>query len=441
MRNRGAGLPSVIVTILVAVSSFSGCGGPASGPATSPPSEEYVRHRDAAVALYRQRELRKSLAEVARMLQAEPERREPYEMASQLYVELADDAAAVRFFEIVTRQHPEVATAWQFRGFHEFRQNQWKAALDSYRRASELDPEDSESFFRQGLIHQTLGDFDSALAGLRKAHELAPAAPIPAARLSRVLRITGSYDEAERVVTATLEASPRSADLHYALGQIRLRQGRDEEAEAEFRRSIALDPYRWDAHYDLARLLIRAGRDEEGRAEELRAERLRDYAESRQSLLRLAAARPDDPAVALELAESDVTEGNLAEAERWTARAEQLGAPLERVAVLRAEVSLRRGSPADARAELARLGPRAEAEPRARLVRASLDLAAGNVDAALSHAREAVSQAKPDRALLRRAADVFRRAGRTERADSLLTRAAGTPRGLAAEGMAGMRSD
>jgi tetratricopeptide (TPR) repeat protein len=426
-----------------ALLAVAGCGGEPEAPTGESEIAEaalalHREHFERATTLYSQGELQEALSQAARALVASPQNPDTYALISQIYIELGDDEGALGFFEIATRNYADLDEPWYYRGYHLFRLDKWAEALEAFEKASEIDPEDPRHHFRQGLIRQTMGDFEGAQASLGRANELDPSDAITAARYSRVLRVSGDYDEAERVVSEALAASPDSSDLHYALGQLRLRQGKDAEAEAAFRRAIAISPNRSDAHHDLSRLLTRTGREDEGRRERLRAERLRDYADVQLSLSRLFSARPDDPEVVLALAELELTEHNPASAMRWLSRAENLVGVNDRVAGLRVETAVMIGDPEGARVEATRLAD--SSDPRALLARSTLALASGEWSEGLRLLEDAVATAPEDRCFLRRAADLYERVGKNEEFEALVNRAAAVEWKLAAEAAPGMRS-
>jgi len=436
-------MPAVVVAMTAMLLAALGCG----GGSDEPPGEAEIaeaalalhrEHLERARDLYGQGNLQEALGQAARALVAVPQDPESFALISQLYIELGDDEGALGFFEIATRNYAELEEPWYYHGYHLYRLDRWAEALVSFERASEIDPEDPRHHFRQGLIRQTMGDFEGALVSLGRANELDPTDALTAARYSRVLRVDGDYTAAERVVSEALAASPDSSDLRYAQGQLRLRQGRDGEAEAAFRRAIAISPNRSDAHHDLARLLSRTGREDEGRREGLRAERLRDYADVRLSLSRLFSARPDDVEVVLALAELELTEHSPASALRWLTRAESLAGATDRTAALRVEIALQIGDPEGARLEATRLAD--STDPRALLARATLALASGEWSEGLRLLEDAVATAPEDRCFLRRAADLYERVGKPSEFEALLNRAATVEWKLAAEAAPGMRS-
>ena len=290
--------PIFATVLIIASAALTGCGANADPEAARAAQREHLAK---GRALHERGDPAGAVRQAARALVALPTDPISYGLVSRLYVELDDDETAIGFFELIARDHGDLAEPWHYKGFHEFRLGRWADALESFAKAEAIAPDDPRNPFRQGLVLQAMGDFDGARERLQRAFDLDPGDAVTAARLSRVMRVTGDYDAADRVVTDAVVDSPDSAELHYSLGQLRMRQGRDGEAEAAWRRAIGLDRTRWDAHHDLARLLARTGREDEGRREQLKADRLRDYADVVGAMTRRVTERPDDTDAVLAL--------------------------------------------------------------------------------------------------------------------------------------------
>jgi Flp pilus assembly protein TadD len=420
--------------MLIVAAALAGCGADADPEAAR---AAHRQHLAEGRALHERGDPAGAVRQAARALVALPTEPLSYGLVSRLYVELDDDETAIGFFELIARDHGDLAEPWHYKGFHEFRLGRWADALQSFRRAEANAPDDPRNPFRQGLVLQTMGDFDGARERLQRAFDLDPGDAVAAARLSRVLRVTGDYDAADRIVVDALIDSPDSAELHYSLGQLRLRQGRNGEAEAALRRAIAIDRLRWDAHHDLARLLSRTGRDGEGRREGLTADRLRDYADVVGAMNRRVSERPNDPEAVLALAELELTEHNLEDAKRWMVRGRELAGPSKRLAALGLELAILDGDLA--RAEPLASAVRDDPGPGAGLALAAFDLATDRTEDALRRLEAAVADAPAERSFLRRAADLYAAAGRNEQSDKLHVRASAIPWDEALD-VPGMRS-
>jgi len=381
---------------------------------------------NAAADLYREGKFDRALESAIASLDQSPGSVEPYRMVSKIFTDTGREREGIGFFAELARRDPDRRQAWLYKGYHEFHLNMWEPALESFRRASSLEPRDAEAHSRSGMILEYMGDLDGAAAEFRAAYDLEPSSARYATRHAKALRMSGDYQGAERVIEETLALAPESGDLHYALAQIRLRQQRPADAELALRRAIELDPRNAAARKDLAGQLARAGNEAAARDELEIADRLDDYERSRRLLLERVGVKTGDPLLAVLLAELELTAGQLDQALQWYARAEALGGPDARIRAGRAEALFRLGRYEEGQLELARLPD--GRDPRAAMARAAAHEQRGEMDAALRLAKDAVSTAEADRNVLLRASDLCARAGGAPEARDLSRRAAATPR-------------
>ena len=354
---------------------------------------------------------------------------QPYTWVSRLFSDLGRDEEALPYFGRLATAHPELALPWFYKGVNEFELSRFDDALRSFERATELDPWDPKAYYRKGVVLQRQGDFRAAAVALRESYGLGPA-PETAKRLADIFRVTGNYDEAEQVVAVGLRDAPDSADLHHAKGLLELRAEKTTAAESSLRRAIELDPELVAAHRDLSRLLFRSGREEEARRAKALADRLVDYRRARRELgTRVATGR--DPRDRMLLAEVELTGGRVRDALILYSQALAEGAGEPRLLAGQAEALFRAGDRARGEQVLAQL--QGQSGPRIELARATGLMAAGDPDQALEILDRALAEAPRERELLRRAADVYRMAGRTAEADRLLEQSATLPRLSAAE--------
>ncbi len=114
--------------------------------------------------------------------------------------------------------------------------NDLAAAEASYRRALELDPDNTYALYEYGLDLIWWGRPDEAMVRLRRGHELNPLSPQPLLGISWVYLFTRQYDKGLEYSQAVLELAP---DNIFALGNIPwakfailMQQGRYAEAAA-----------------------------------------------------------------------------------------------------------------------------------------------------------------------------------------------------------------
>ncbi len=406
------------------------CGpGEEPAPAPGPPKSDALpaparAHVQRALEAQRQGEIEAALQEAVAALELVPDNPSLYRLLSKLFTDAGLDEGAIAFFEEVATRYPSRPEPWLYRGFHEYHRHLWDEALRSFARAAELDPADPEPHLRRGLILQYMGRFEEALDAFRAAYAREGSAAT-AARVVEILRVMGRYEEAEQQAREILAREPDQSRLQLEAARLALHRGDDEAAEAHLRRALELEPTLAEARRDLAGILLRSGRAEAGRLEQLLAERLTDYVETKAFLMERLGANPEDPSVALYLAELELGGGRPDQALRWFERAARLGASPERVAAGRAETLALMGQLEGAERELLRSAGGARAE----LARATLLLRQGAREAALAALEQALGAPETlDRDALYRAADRLRDLGQASRWVELMARASGVAR-------------
>ena len=150
---------AIAATVLTAAAALTACGADADPEAAR---AAHRAHLAEGRALHERGDPAGAVRQAARALVALPTEPLSYGLVSRLYVELDDDETAIGFFELIARDHGELAEPWHYKGFHEFRLGRWEDALRSFAKAEAIAPDDPGNAFRQGLVLQAMGDFDGA---------------------------------------------------------------------------------------------------------------------------------------------------------------------------------------------------------------------------------------------------------------------------------------
>ena len=125
----------------------------------------------------------------------------------------------------------------------------------------------SQLYVGIGRLAQVEGDFDGAVDAFRRAVQLNPNDVNMHRELALAYAGQGAVDEAFIELTAALLLSPRNAEVFADIGRLFLDAGRDAEALPPLYRALALAPERYEARYALATALTRIGRGDEAARE------------------------------------------------------------------------------------------------------------------------------------------------------------------------------
>ena len=109
-----------------------------------------------------------------------------------------------------------------------------------FKRAIELDPEDSWAHSAYGSYLQKVGRFDEAINEKKRTRELAPTNAAEISNLGWTYYYAGKYPEAIAVYKQAMELNPRFPWAHVGLGRTYLSKGQHEEAIAELNNAISL---------------------------------------------------------------------------------------------------------------------------------------------------------------------------------------------------------
>jgi arylsulfatase A-like enzyme/Flp pilus assembly protein TadD len=133
-----------------------------------------------------------------------------------------------------------------FRSFEDAHRDLRAGRLDSARRSLErlvaADPGNSVFCANLGQVYRLQRSFSRAVELYRRAVALAPDDPDARYNLAVTLREAGRLEEAQAAVQEAIRRDPGRPEAHNALGIVFWSRGRPKEALAEFDRAAALDP-------------------------------------------------------------------------------------------------------------------------------------------------------------------------------------------------------
>lgn len=189
------------------------------------------------------------------------------------------DASAALYDELL-KEHPEAPQAHYGRGRVDAMRGRPAAAVERFRRATELFTGFGAAYYALGLAYRDLGQADDARAALQayETHRM-DAPPLddpvmarmrqlktgPLARLAEGVHLgqAGDIEGAIREHEAALEGDASLAQAHANLISLYGRAGRWDKAEEHYRAAVALAPGLAEAHYDYGVTLVEQRRPRE----------------------------------------------------------------------------------------------------------------------------------------------------------------------------------
>jgi len=192
------------------------------------------------------------------------------------------------------------------------------AAIKSYRRALELDPEHEEA--RLGLAVALLENknFAEAAEHFKYLRQCQPDNASVQTGLAESLDGLGQQAEAEQLVDAVLARQPNFGPALSLRGQIAFRSGQLAEAETWLRQALQHRPMDHRARYSLSLCLQWNGKEEEGQRESRQLQQMDDdLARFNEIVTKDIAQRPTDPALHCALGQILLRGGQREEGLRW----------------------------------------------------------------------------------------------------------------------------
>lgn len=247
------------------------------------------------------------------IMQADSTLEEQLAAAVQTY-ETGELDQALAMAQRLCLSHPDVAMVHNVHGVIAAERGDRQTAIDSYRRAIELDPGNCDVHFNLGNVLRSNGDLNGALASYRAALQYRPNDTDALFNMAGVLRGLGDLGNATKMYQVLVELAPDDPEAHNNLGGVLHRQGRTEAAIRCFRRALQLRPQFVNAHDNLCEVLEKTDQLAELRQAVLAAEQqcppknkpialrkarllCRDhkYAEARKVLANIAKFHPSQP--------------------------------------------------------------------------------------------------------------------------------------------------
>jgi tetratricopeptide (TPR) repeat protein len=192
-----------------------------------------------------------------------------------------DYTAAVGYFEEALRLAPDATEihyplGLAYRGLGDQELAERHMLRRGTKRAPMVDPMMAtlETLAKGWRIHQNRGtnyfqkgSYDLALEEFRRAVELAPDEPVARNNLGSALTALGDFEGAEREYRAALDIDLADSMAHFNLGTLRARADRDDDAIEHYRAALESNPDYLKARFNLANALCRAGEFENAAAQ------------------------------------------------------------------------------------------------------------------------------------------------------------------------------
>lgn len=138
-------------------------------------------------------------------------------------------------------------------------------ARELYEMSAEAHPGKVETWSKLGVVNLKLKDNHGASEAFRRATDLDPQNSYVRRMLGLAYMLDGNLGDAENALRKAVELAPDDAYAHTIFGNLAFEQGQFGEAESHNRAAIVADPTLSEPYYNLAFLCVRNGKLKEAR--------------------------------------------------------------------------------------------------------------------------------------------------------------------------------
>jgi tetratricopeptide (TPR) repeat protein len=149
---------------------------------------------------------------------------------------------ALQSYKKAIELDPENSDTWMSQGGASNNLGRYDEALQSYKKAIELDPKKPDIWMSQGDTLYNLRRYDEALQSYKKTIELDPGNPGAWMSQGDTLNSLECYDEALKSYKKTIELDPKNSHTWMSQGMVFKNLGRYNEALRSCKKAIELDP-------------------------------------------------------------------------------------------------------------------------------------------------------------------------------------------------------
>lgn len=187
------------------------------------------------------------------------------------YIHMGHSDWARTVLESLAKQDPKDADYPYWLGRLDYDAQSYNDAINHFKDAVRLAPEMARAYDNLGLCYYQQNQNALAVESYRKAIDLDRSSPHPSAwpylNLAITLELMDQSKQAETNLRAAIQLDPKFAEAHFQLGNVLERMGQANAAVGEFRDAANLDPNYAEPHYALARMYRKLGQESAAREE------------------------------------------------------------------------------------------------------------------------------------------------------------------------------
>jgi tetratricopeptide (TPR) repeat protein len=247
-------------------------------------AENDAARRALALALTGTGQFQEASREIARLLVRSPRDPALLEMSAQVFMRQRRFVEAAIVLKRRLDLDNQTSQLWAEYGDALDGATRTPEALEAYKRAVELAPDETSTRYGLGYLYWKLYRYDEAERELAEVLRRDSRDARAAFTLGDLYLTKGDAKRALPFLEMAARDYPSEFDTRFALGRALLQTGEQTRGIEELRAAVKLDDSIADGHFQLGRALLRAGENEEGKRELERARELNNSKRASESI-------------------------------------------------------------------------------------------------------------------------------------------------------------
>jgi len=222
-------------------------------------SEPPLEQLQALINLYNQKDFQAALAKTLQLLQEFPTSVIVHNTQGASYAGLEMFTAAIRSYRKAIELQPENHEAHNNLGIALQSHGELDAAIECYQQAFTINPNYAEAYNNLGTSLRKKGELKAAVKNFKKAIEIKPEVAEFHNNIGGVLEEMGDLQAAMNSYRRIIEISPASAEPYFKIGNVHKKAGNSDAAVDSYKEALEINPFLAHAHNNLGTTLAENG--------------------------------------------------------------------------------------------------------------------------------------------------------------------------------------
>jgi tetratricopeptide (TPR) repeat protein len=173
---------------------------------------------------------------------------------ASLYAKMGEPERAERIFTDIIKEYPKDANSYDLYAYFLESEGRYDEALENYKKAYQLNPDDGGVAFRLGNAYFERGRYQDAIDFLSKAKETFSDDIEIIKKLAESYSELGQYSKAIEEYKSIIKIIPKHVSSRIQIGNVYLKMKQYQKAESYYKEALKLEPGNLSVYYQLINL-------------------------------------------------------------------------------------------------------------------------------------------------------------------------------------------